>query len=247
MESIYAKRMRKQRRHAGLHLPVPLQAQPTDSTCGPTCLQAVYAFHGDRVPLRRIIREVRTVEGGGTLGVLLGLHALARGYRVQLYTLNLKIFDPSWFHPRRRDLADRLRREIRCRKGKRREATQAFLQFVEQGGEVCFEDLTGGLIRRHLVEGLPILTGLSATFLYRAARELPDTGEEDDVRGEPLGHFVVLTGYRKPRHKVLVADPYRENPLAVGHEYEVSMDRLINAILLGVLTYDANLLIIRPR
>ncbi|MBI1176767.1 hypothetical protein GC207_04935 [bacterium] len=239
--------MPRRQKKSRLHLPVDLQAQPTDSSCGPTCLQAVYAFHGDAVPLAQLIDEVPTVEGGGTLAVLLGVHALRRGYQATLYTLNLRIFDPSWFHPRPLDVAEKLRQQIKHRSGKRRQVTQACLDFVEAGGEVLFEDLTGSLIRRHLLNGQPILTGLSATFLYRVAREIPDTGEDDDIRGEPLGHFVVLKGYNKRRHKVLIADPYEANPVAAGKDYAVTMERLINSILLGVLTYDANLLIIRPQ
>ena len=36
------------------------------------------------------------------------------------------------------------------------------------------------------------------------------------------------------------------NPLATEHLYELDIDRVINAILLGILTYDDNLLVIRP-
>ena len=46
---------------------------------------------------------------------------------------------------------------------------------------------------------------------------------------------------------MLIADPYEANPVASGKDYAVTMERLINSILLGVLTYDANLLIIRPQ
>jgi hypothetical protein len=56
----------------------------------------------------------------------------------------------------------------------------------------------------------------------------------------------VLCGYDKQQRKVLVADPYLPNPLADDHYYDVELDRLVCAILLGVLTYDANLLIIEP-
>ena len=75
---------------------------------------------------------------------------------------------------------------------------------------------------------------------------MPETDETDDIRGEPLGHFVVLHGYDKREQTVRVADPYELNPLGGGQGYTVPMNRLLNAILLGVLTYDANLLIIRP-
>ena len=63
----------------------------------------------------------------------------------------------------------------------------------------------------------------------------------------PAGHFVVLCGYDRVEKTVLVADPYQPNPLAPGQQYVVSIDRVICAILLGILTYDANLLIIQPR
>jgi hypothetical protein len=227
-------------------LAVQLQPQPDETTCGPTCLQAVYSYYGDEVPLSQLIREVPALEAGGTLAVLLGVHALRRGYQATAYTCNLRIFDPSWFQSRRSLLLEKLREQVRVRHGKRRLAAQSYVEFMELGGEVRFEDLTGALIRRHLTRGQPILAGLSATVLYRTCREIPETGEADDVRGEPLGHFVILNGYHTRRRTVCVADPFDEHPFSADRCYEVSMDRLINAILLGVLTYDGNLLMIRP-
>ena len=94
---------------------------------------------------------------------------------------------------------------------------------------------------------MPVLTGLSATYLHRTAREYGPTCEPDSVRGEPTGHFVVLCGYNKETREVLVADPLETNPVSGGNRYVVSIDRVICAILLGILTYDANLLIIEPR
>ena len=44
-----------------------------------------------------------------------------------------------------------------------------------------------------------------------------------------------------------MADPYRPNPLAPGNLYSIGIDRLVCAVLLGIVTYDANLLIIQPR
>lgn len=223
-----------------------MQIQPSDTSCGPTCLQAVYAFFGETISVNRLIEEVPRAYGGGTLAVQLGLHALSRGFRATLYTYNLRVFDPSWFHPERLDLADKLSQEQKHRSGKRRDATRAYLDFVTMGGQIRFEDLTGTLIRKHLRHGIPILTGLSATFLYRTSREMDDTNADDDIRGEPQGHFVVLHGYRQEEHVVMVADPYERNPLSPAGFYEVPMERLINAILLGVLTYDGNLLMIQP-
>ncbi len=53
--------------------------------------EAVYRFFKDPIALDQVIREVHVLEGGGTLGVLLGCHALERGYRATLYTYNLRI------------------------------------------------------------------------------------------------------------------------------------------------------------
>src|SRR5690606_39607225 len=68
----------------------------------------------------------------------------------------------------------------------------------------------------------------------------------DDIRGEPAGHFVVLCGYDADARCVQVADPMRDNPAFKSLVYDVPIARLVGAIMLGVLTYDANLLVIEP-
>ncbi len=115
------------------------------------------------------------------------------------------------------------------------------------GGKLKLEDLTPRLITRYLAEGVPIITGLSSTFLYRTAREMSPSNAPDDVRGEPQGHFVMLVGYDSERREVLIADPLDQNPPFYTSKYRLDIDRLVNAILLGVFTHDANLLIITPR
>jgi hypothetical protein len=45
----------------------------------------------------------------------------------------------------------------------------------------------------------------------------------------------------------MIADPLHPNPMAASQLYHVSFDRVKCAILLGVMTYDANLLIIEPK
>jgi hypothetical protein len=44
----------------------------------------------------------------------------------------------------------------------------------------------------------------------------------------------------------MVADPLNDNPGFGSHYYAVDVERLISAIMLGVVTYDANLLMIQP-
>ncbi len=91
-----------------------------------------------------------------------------------------------------------------------------------------------------------MLTGLSATYLYDAARERPDDDQVDDVAGEPVGHFVVLHGIDVRRGLVEVADPW-PTPDGTAGSTSQPIWRVLTAIALGVLTYDANLLVLRKR
>jgi len=223
--------------------------QPDDTTCGPTCLHSVYRYFGDPISLRQVIEEVRPLREGGTLAVYLANHALQRGYNATIYTYNLQVFDPTWFQDKQISLYEKLELQIALKKDPRlEESVRAYLHFLEHGGEVMFEDLTATLIRRYLNRSIPILTGLSATYLYKCSREMLKNRSliYDDIRGEPTGHFVVLSGYDKEKRTVLVADPFRPNPVSPYQKYEVYIDRLVCAIMLGILTYDANLLIVEP-
>jgi len=229
-------------------------SQPNDLTCGPTCLHAIYHFYQDKIDLESVIQEVEYLNTGGTLAVLLGIHALKRGYQVTINVLDLQIFDPTWFFntPENKNnfLIKKLEAQILCKeKLKIKQASEAYIQFLKLGGEIISEDLSSRFLKTALEDYGPILTGLSATYLYRSAREIPGNCEEscyDDIRGEPMGHFVVISGYQPNSKTVLLADPYSKNPKA-QHYYQVKIARLINAILIGELTYDANLLFIRPK
>lgn len=229
-------------------LTLDILPQPDGTTCGPTCLHAVYGFFGDLADLHQVIHEVTPLATGGTLGVFLGIHALRRGYSATLHTYNLEVFDPTWFDGDEAELPILLARQAQVKSGRRLlETTPAYLEFLERGGRIRFEELAPGLIRRQLLRGRPILTGLSATYLYGCAREAEVDGRlrYDSVAGLPTGHFVVIHGYDAETDSVLVADPLYENPRG-SHNYRVGVVRLMGAIMLGVLTYDGNLLVLDP-
>ena len=224
--------------------------QPDNTTCGPTCLHAVYRYYDDTIALSQVIEEVPTIEGGGTLSVYLAMHALQRGYRTTIIPYNLQIFDPTWTALPPAEIIIRLRQQAAVKEQVTgfQEVTEGYLEYLQLGGRLQFEVLTTSLIRSYLKRGIPILTGLSATYLYDCSREYDADGIiiYDDVRGESCGHFVVLAGYNRETRRALVADPFLPNPLADGQHYAVAMDRLVCAILLGILTYDGDLLIIQP-
>jgi hypothetical protein len=230
-----------------LRLPVKMLPQPDETTCGPTCLHAVYDYWGADVPLPEVIARTHKLEHGGTFAIFLACDALRQGYQATIYTYNLTVFDPTWFVPGV-DIAERLQRQRDVKKDDARlqHVTEGYLEFLRLGGRLRLTDLTRPLIRGLLRRNLPILTGLNSTYLYRAVREYGPNDEPDDVRGLPSGHFVVIAGYDRKKRNVLVVDPYDRHPYGPSHEYWVSIDRVLGAILLGIVTHDANLLLIYP-
>lgn len=229
-----------------LRLPVGILPQPDEITCGPTCLHAIYRYWGDDEPLPQVIARTRKFELGGTVAVFLACDALRKGYQATIYTYNLLVFDPTWFAAGA-DIAERLRSQREVKNDLRlQQVTEGYLEFLALGGRLRLTDLSRPLIRGLLRRNLPILTGLSSTFLYRTAREYGPNDVPDDVRGLPAGHFVLIAGYDWEARTVLIADPYRQHPYGSSREYWINIDRAVGAILLGIVTHDANLLVIRP-
>ena len=224
--------------------------QPNDVTCGPTCLHAIYNYYGEDISLEETIKEVEYLDNGGTLAVLLGCHALKKNYKVTLYTFDLKIFDPTWFL-NKQAIPEKLVHQLKYKRShKIKEITNAYLRFLELGGNINMEVLNRSLLKRYFIRKIPVLTGLSATYLYNSMRELTDKNNMsvfNDLEGEPMGHFVILKGFDPEGENILVADPYKTNPISNKNHYKVKTARLLNAVMLAIVTFDANLLIIEPR
>ena len=230
-----------------LRLPVKMLPQPDETTCGPTCLHAIYNYWGGDTQLPEVIARTHKMEHGGTFAIFLACDALRQGYQATIYTYNLTVFDPTWFVPGV-DIAERLQRqrEVKKNDAKLQHVTAGYLEFLRLGGRLRLTDLSRPLIRGLLRRNLPIITGLSSTYLYRAVREYGPNDEPDDIRGLPAGHFVVIAGYDRKKGSVLVVDPYDLHPYGPSHEYWINIDRVLGAVLLGIVTHDANLLLIYP-
>jgi len=224
-----------------------MSIQPNDYTCGPTCLHSIYSYYGEEITVDEVIRGVKTLDDGGAIASHLAIHALNKGYKAVIYSYNMQVFDPTW-----KDLPpEKMIQKLIAQRAAKDDpklsfATDAYLEFLALGGVIRFRDLTPSLIRKYVKRQIPILTGLSSTYLYQVARERREDNADDDIKGYPSGHFVIIHGYNTARTTVMVADPFRNNPAYMGQHYEVSLYRLVCAIMLGIVTYDSNLLIIEP-
>ena len=135
-----------------LTLGFDMLAQPDEVTCGPTCLHALYNYYDDKIPLKQIIQEVKQLKDGGTLAVMLGSHALKRGYKAFIYTYNLNVFDPTWFKFSSKKMVQHLKQQMEF-KSKRRKlqvASRAYIKFLEAGGELRYNELDDKLIKGYL-------------------------------------------------------------------------------------------------
>ena len=231
-----------------LRLDITTLPQPNETTCGPTCLHAVYGYWGKVEPLETVIKRMRWLNEGGTYAVFLGCDALRNGFSARIYTYNVTVFDPSWFTEPDVDLRERLTLQRMAKTDRRvQNATEGYLDFLNLGGRIRLVNLSQHLLYGLLRRRIPLLTGLSSTFLYRSKREFGNDDQPDDIRGSPVGHFVVLAGWDERKRKVLVVDPYQPHRYGPALQYWLSVDRVIAAILLGIVTHDANLLVIYPR
>jgi hypothetical protein len=228
---------------------IKMLPQPDDNTCGPTSLHAVYNYYDKNIALSDVIKNVTFLKRGGTLGVYLALDALKMGMKATIYTFNLRMFDPTWMTLDSKGLIKKLKEQLQYKRSRHfREVSLAYIRFLRRGGIIKMENLDTRLIKTLLHDGRPILTGLSATYLYQSQREysMNDKSIYDDLRGQPMGHFVVII-HQTRRGNFQIADPYIGNPISSDNYYEVDSSRLINAILLGSVTYDANLIIIEQQ
>jgi hypothetical protein len=226
-----------------------IHRQPDDSTCGPTCLQAIYRYFGLSFDIRKVIDRVKSLEGGGTLGVFLAIDALEHDFNVAIYNYNLALFDPTWSGLSSTELVSKLRLQQKQKKGKRLQvASDAYCEYLEKGGRLCFDVLTPELLHGLLQDNAPVITGLSCTYLYNTSRERAVSSTmviPDDTGGYSAGHFIVLVAGNEK--EITIADPYHPNPISESGIYSVNSHRVILSIMLGVLTYDANLIVIRPK
>lgn len=234
---------------------IPKQAD--DVSCGPTALYAVYRHYGIDVTLEQVNKDVERMPNQGTIDAYLGIDALKRGMYATIVSSNISVLDPTWNHLGGDDLVVKLEafRDAMNKSGRYTEATvaDAYARFVRMGGvlrvatsipslSACIVRIPNGFMTGKFDENLPAICGISYTALFNAVREDDDTNEETDL-GRPVGHFVVVT--RKPNWDFYdVADPW-DGPR--GQHYSLSNDELDRAILLGTLTNDGGILIVKPR
>jgi hypothetical protein len=230
-----------------MKLNLHVSKQPDDESCGITCLQAIYDYYSHPTTLDKLKHEIEHWQTGGTVAVNLARHALGHGFKAEIHTYNIKIFDPTWNGLEPKELSLKLKkRQRKIRSKKQKKVINFYLDYLKKGGVLKFDDLNEDLLTSLFKAHHPIICGLSATYLYQNMRETSDN-EEDDIVGQPVGHFVVVTGWDPQTRTVTIQDPLRKNPISDTGTYKLPFTKFSNAVMLGSLTYDENLLVIAKK
>jgi hypothetical protein len=211
----------------------------------------VYRHWKLEVPVQRLVREVCHLPEGGTFAVYLAQDALRRGFRARIYTCDLQLFDPSWFRPGSPPIQEKLKAQMMAGVLGERLITQAqaYMDFLDQGGEVVMREPATTLVARLVRRQIPVIAGLSCTWLYRSSRErwAGEKAIPADIAGTPTGHFVVVHGVDPVKRRLSIADPFLHRPFPGQHYYDIPIRRFFNALMLGIVTNDAKLIEIHPR
>ena len=183
-----------------------MRRQPNETTCGPTCLHAIYDYYEDAVPLEQVIAETPMIDNGGTYAPFLGCHALKRGYTATMYTWDLMMFDPSWFAAGAPPMVDRLTQQAELKSDPRVQRRIARVSRIRRTRRR--RSVSAISPRRSCAASCAAACrcsrDFSSTYLYRMRREFGPNDKPDDLRGEPAGHFVVLSGYHRQDRLVRV-------------------------------------------
>lgn len=217
---------------------ITMKRQPTDESCGPTALDAVYRHYGEDFGLTALVDEVGTTIGGGTTAAMLGIDALSRGFSATIRDFSPVLFDPSWDGLSVDRLYDKLSASAATSYGKKRQVLESYMAFIEAGGIIGLGPWEPGILLEELRHG-PTICGLCCGSLYRSPRARYVDGKciMDDLRGEPCGHFVVADLIDSGR--IAVHDPWDADVTVMDES------RLAMAILLGSTTLDSTVLAVR--
>ena len=91
-----------------------------------------------------------------------------------------------------------------------------------------------------MLRALRSSTALAVVFSAVAVSVFHRPASAQETLWDEVEHGYAASG------DVHVADPLQDNPPFGSHYYSVNIARVLGAVLLGVLTSDANLLIVEP-
>ena len=194
-------------------------------SCGPSSVQQILHYYGIKKDLNKIMDEMSLFDKGGTTGDgAMGSYLLDWGMDVEIYTIDTKLFDPSWFNLSRGRLLKKLDESKSISRGFKRYEYKGFIDFLNKGGKLRFEAIDLRTIKDNIKMKTPMMAGVDDSLLYGKKRSRKSF-YDDDMRGKVWGHELVIAGYRGDR--LFVVDPFPMNPFSRDGKYFVKANDLL--------------------
>lgn len=194
-------------------------------SCGPSSIQQILHYYGIEKSLKEIMNEMKLFDSGGTSSDgAMGDYLLKQGFKVRIYTLDTKMFDPTWFKLSKKDLKKKLMEAHKISRGFKKYSYNSFIEFLDHGGKIEFKVITLKEIKEILNMIFPLMAGVDDSSLYSFKRSRK-TFHDDEFKGKPWGHELVIAGYKKD--KIFVVDPFPRNPFSKDGKYFVDAEKLL--------------------
>jgi len=237
-----------------IDLSVPLIKQ-FGPNCGPFSLTQVFWYFNKNISPKKIVREIKRLASGGTCDSFLGLYAIKEGFKSEIIPYNINIFDPTWKDISSLDLIDKLEKRMKFEINKNlRERISGYINFLKRGGKIIFKPLSILTVLSYLKKGIPLISSLSLTALYEESRMVIYKRKNiikwyhDDVKGESVGHFVVISGYDHKKKLFKIKDSWHEIPYNFSKtgDYVVNIEHFFYSMMMGCLTGGGSFTIVYP-
>jgi len=231
---------------------IPIKQQ--DEECAPTCLVMALNAFGIRARQEEIIEKIpkETPKWREWL-YWIGCAALDYVPKVEVFSMNTQIFDPTWSNLNNSNLAKQLKKELQFVQkilSSSKEPYQDYFKehyidmeiwelksaiaFLKKGGNISIKPTTTEIIKQKLKSGHIAIASVDATIMYNVARGIP---KSDPIKGSAWGHVVLIGGYNNANFIIFdPADWYKKK-----QTFSIPHDRLIEAIL----RRDQNILFVK--
>lgn len=166
---------------------VPLLKQPTNKTCGNTCLRIVLSYYGYEISEETISKSIGKDNKGETWLTELGWFAKTLALKPTCYAYNLYLTNPSkdkYLLPRA--LANKFERQRKNLKDKWFSGlAKSTAKAVRSGVSYIIKKPDKELFKSYLRQSVPLILSVNYISLY-------------DKQGDPFeGHDIVLNGFEK--------------------------------------------------
>lgn len=210
---------------------ITVSAQPTDLSCGQTCLSMLMSCAGVTISPQEVMNDIPLLlndsgEEWGTFGVDLAHWCMKKGYSATTYTFDSQLIHLPWEHLSPAEIINALHtlKDTYVFDGLGKNLTRSFIEsyirYLSNGGILIIRPFITVSLLHELLERGPFAALVTYNVLY-------GTGG-----GKANTHFVVVYGCTEEGN-FLIADPWKDNGRKI-----LEPERLISAIMSGQMTCE---------